>query len=93
MTPQEMASVLNVTRDLVEAQNSEIKRLRDKEATMTEMMSKYVNAVEYHNTRCEDECDKGKNCGWSGYLKRSGRHCGQCPVVFKVDVMPTKGSA
>jgi hypothetical protein len=96
MTPQEMASVLTTTRDVIDAQNKVIEELRTKNAALSgslELMLKYGRAVEQHNAQCTADCDDGHNCGWAGHLKRTGRRCGQCPATFKVDVMPTKGSA
>jgi hypothetical protein len=98
VTPEQLLQTSDVivrARDVIEAQNKEIAGLRDKVEALEsslELLSKYVEAVEDHNQSCTVTCNDGANCGYSGYLKRTGRRCSSCPVDFKVDVMPHKGS-
>lgn len=83
-------------RNVIEEQNKEIADLKRDNAIMStaaSVLHRYVTAVSSHNQSCDAECNDGVACGYEGYLRRTGRRCASCPAMFKVDVMPHKGSA
>lgn len=87
---------LERANDLIRHQAQQIEDLKKRVATFqaaAEILPSYVRAVHNHNVRCVEDCNDGLSCGYHGFLKRTGRRCPGCPAEFKVDVMPSKGSA
>jgi hypothetical protein len=96
MNVEMVNATLTSARDIIEAQNAEISKLKEENSLMlgaASFLQRYALAVNAHNVKCDAECGEGVACGYEGYLKRTGRRCASCPAVFKVDVMPHKGSA
>lgn len=99
MTSEQMSFMYDVVtraRETIEWQQGEIATLRsrvDQLQGALSVMGHYALAVDAHNESCEKDCNSGGSCGYEGVLRRTGRRCAGCPAVFKVDVMPTKGSA
>lgn len=96
MTPEYVADVVVRARDTIDAQNAEIAKLKGDLSVLETgvgLLRTYVCAVSSHNASCDADCNEGASCGWAGLLRRTKRRCAECPVRFKIDVMPAKGSA
>lgn len=80
----------------INAQKQELDVARVRIAALegkVELLTRYAVAAENHNAECKAICNSGLNCGYEGYLKRTGRRCPECPMRSVIDPMPHKGTA